>query len=111
MVYVVRLSCHVYLDIYLDIHLNIHLDIYLDVYLDVNLNIHLNVYLDIHLNVYLDIHLNVYLILPLPHLTSTSPSRYTASRPPLHYLAPQSVSAIRVHSLVFPSSSTVNLRS
>lgn len=88
MVYVVRVSCHIYLDIYLDIHLNIHLDIYLDIYLDIHLDIHLNVHL---------------------HLRLTSP--LTASRPPLHYLAPQSVSAIRVHSLVFPSSSTVNLRS
>lgn len=51
MVYVVRVSCHIYLDIYLDIHLDIHLDI------------------------------------------------------------PQSVNAIKVHSLVLPSSSTVNLRS
>ena len=51
MVYAVRVSCH----IYLDMHLDIHLDIYLDMY--------------------------------------------------------QSVNAIRVHSLVFPSSSTVNLRS
>ena len=51
MVYVVRVSCHIYLDIYLDIHLDIYLDI------------------------------------------------------------PQSVNAIRVHSLVLPSSSTVNLRS
>lgn len=80
MVYVVRVSCHIYLDIYLDIHLNIHLDIYLD------------------------IHLNVHL-----HLRLTSP--LTASRPPLHDLVPQSVNAIRVHSLFFPSSSTVNLRS
>lgn len=80
MVYVVRLSCHIYLDMHLDIHLNIHLDIYFG----------------IHLNV----HLHVYLTSPL-----------AASRPPLHYLAPQSVSAIKVHSLVFPSSSTVNLRS
>lgn len=63
MVYVVRLSCHIYLDIYLDIHL--------DIYLDIHLNVYLNVYLDI----------------------------------------PQSVNAIRVHSLVFPSSSTVNFRS
>ena len=47
MVYVVRVSCHIYLDIHLDIHLDI----------------------------------------------------------------PQSVNAIKVHSLVFPSSSTVNLRS
>lgn len=51
MVYAVRVSCH----IYLDMHLDIHLDIYLDMY--------------------------------------------------------QSVNAIRVHSLVLPSSSTVNLRS
>ena len=51
MVYAVRVSCH----IYLDMHLDIHLDIYLDMY--------------------------------------------------------QSVNAIKVHSLVFPSSSTVNLRS
>lgn len=41
----------------------------------------------IYLDIYLDINLNV-------HLT-----------------APQSVNAIRVHSQVFPSSSTVNLRS
>lgn len=51
MVYAVRVSCH----IYLDMHLDIHLDIYLDMY--------------------------------------------------------QSVNAIRVHSLLLPSSSTVNLRS
>lgn len=51
MVYVVRVSCHIYLDIHLDIYLNVHLT------------------------------------------------------------APQSVSAIRVHSLVLPSSSTMNLRS
>ncbi len=63
MVYVVRVACHIHLDIYLDIHL--------DIYLDIHLNVYLNVYLDI----------------------------------------PQSVNAIRVHSLVFPSSSTVNLRS
>lgn len=95
MVYAVRVSCHVYLDmyldIYLDIHLNIHLDIYLDIYLDINLNVHLHLYLT------------------LPYLRLTSP--LTASRPPLQYLAPQSVNAIRVHSLVLPSSSTVNLRS
>lgn len=105
MVYAVHVSCHIYLDIHLDMHLNIHLDIYLDIYL----NIHLDIYLDINLG----IRLNVYLVIHL-HLTSsylTSPSRYTASRPPLHYLAPQSVNAIRVHSLVLPSSSTVNLRS
>lgn len=59
MVYVVRVTCHIYLDIYLDMHLDI--------------------YLNIHLNIHLDI--------------------------------PQSVSAIRVHSLVLPSSSTMNLRS
>ena len=47
MVYAVRVTCHIYLDIYLNIHLDI----------------------------------------------------------------PQSVNAIRVHSLLFPSSSTVNLRS
>ena len=51
MVYAVRVSCH----IYLDMHLDIHLDIYLDMY--------------------------------------------------------QSVNAIKVHSLVLPSSSTANLRS
>lgn len=83
MVYAVRVSCHIYLDIHMDIHLNIHLDIYL--------NVHLNVYLT------------------SSYLRLTSP--LTASRPPLHYLAPQSVNAIRVHSLVLPSSSTVNLRS
>lgn len=76
MVYVVRVSCHIYLDIYLNI--------FLDIYLDIHLNVHLHLYL-------------------------TSP--LTASRPPLHYLAPQSVNAIRVHSLLLPSSSTVNLRS
>lgn len=95
MVYVVRVSCHIYLDVYLDIHLNI----YLDIYLDINLNVHLDIHLDIYLNVYIT----------SPYLRLTSP--LTASRPPLHYLAPQSVNAIRVHSLVFPSSSTVNLRS
>lgn len=84
MVYVVRVSCHVHLDIHLDIHLNIHLDIYLNV----------------HLNIYLDIYLDIYLTSPL-----------TASRPPLYFLVPQSVNAIKVHSLVLPSSSTVNLRS
>lgn len=51
MVYVVRVSCHVHLDIYLNIHLGIYLDMY------------------------------------------------------------QSVNAIKVHSLLLPSSSTVNLRS
>ena len=71
MVYAVRVSCHVYLDMYLDIHLNVHLT--------------------------------------LSYLRLASP--LTASLPPLHYLAPQSVNAIKVHSLVFPSSSTVNLRS
>lgn len=80
MVYAVRVSCHIYLDIHLDIHLNIHRDI--------------------HLNVHQNLHLHVYLT-----------SSLTASRPPLHYLAPQSVNAIKVHSLVLPSSSTVNLRS
>lgn len=63
-----------------------------------------HIYLNIHLNIHRDIHLNVYLDLRL-----TSP--LAASRPPLHYLAPQSVNAIKVQSLVFPSSSTVNLRS
>ena len=99
MVYAVRVVCHVYLDIYLDIYLNIHLDIYL--------GIHLNVHLDIHLDIYLVIHLNVHLTSSYLYLTSP----LTASRPPLHHLAPQSVNAIRVHSLVLPSSSTVNLRS
>ncbi len=42
-----------------------------------------HIYLDIHLNIHLDIYLDMY----------------------------QSVNAIRVHSLVLPSSSTVNLRS
>lgn len=87
MVYAVRVACHIYLDIYLDIHLNIHLDIYLNVYLGIHLNVHLT---------------SSYLRLTPP---------LTASRPPLHYLAPQSVNAIKVHSLVLPSSSTVNLRS
>lgn len=49
----------------------------------VSCHIYLDIHLDIHLNVYLDIYLDMY----------------------------QSVSAIRVHSLVLPSSSTVNLRS
>lgn len=75
MVYVVRVACHIYLDIHLDIYLNIHLDIYLT----------------------------------SSYLRLTSP--LTASRPPLHDLAPQSVNAIKVHSLLLPSSSTVNLRS
>lgn len=91
MVYAVRVSCHIYLDIHLDIHLNIHL------------NIHLDIYLDIYLDINLDIHLT------LSYLRLISP--LTASRPPLHYLAPQSVNAIKVHSLLLPSSSTVNLRS
>lgn len=77
MVYVVRVSCHIYMDIHMDIHLNIHL--------------------------------NVHLHLTSSYLYLTSP--LTASRPPLHCLAPQSVSAIKVHSLLLPSSSTVNLRS
>ena len=94
MVYVVRVTCHIYLDIYMDIHLNIHRDIYRDIYRDIHLNVHLNV------------HLHLYLILPPPHL-----SPLAASRPPLHYLAPQSVNAIKVQSLVLPSSSTVNFRS
>lgn len=42
-----------------------------------------HIYLDIYLDIHLDIHLDI----------------------------PQSVSAIKVHSLVFPSSSTMNLRS
>lgn len=53
------------------------------VYLDIYLDIHLDIYLDIHLNVYLNVYLDI----------------------------PQSVNAIKVHSLVLPSSSTVNLRS
>ena len=51
MVYVVRVSCHVHLDIYLCINLNVNLDI--------NLDIHLN------------IHLHLYLTLPPPHLAAT----------------------------------------
>lgn len=62
----------------------------------VSCHVHLDIYLDIYLNVHLDLRL-------------TSP--LTASRPPLHDLIPQSVNAIKVHSLLFPSSSTVNLRS
>lgn len=46
-------------------------------------HIYLDIHLDIHLNIHRDIYLDMY----------------------------QSVSAIKVHSLVFPSSSTVNLRS
>ncbi len=87
MVYAVRVSCHIYLDMHLDIHLDIYLHVYLHVYLDIHLNVHLT----------------------SSYLRLTSP--LTASRPPLHYLAPQSVNAIKVHSLVLPSSSTVNLRS
>lgn len=98
-----RVACH----IYLDIHLNIHLDIYLGIHLNTHLIIYLDIYLNIHLNVYLDIYLNVYITLPYLYLTPP----LTASRPPLHYLASQSVNAIKVHSLVLPSSSTVNLRS
>lgn len=75
MIYVVRVSCHIYLDIHLDIYLNIYLNVYLT----------------------------------LPYLRIISP--LAASRPPLYYLAPQSVNAIKVHSLLLPSSSTVNLRS
>ena len=102
-----RVACHIYLDIHLDIHRDIYRNVHLNIYRNVHLNIHLNVYLDIHLNVYLDIHLNVHLT--SSYLRITSP--LTASRPPLHFLVPQSVNAIKVHSLVFPSSSTVNLRS
>lgn len=46
-----------------------------------------HIYLDMHLDIYLNIHLDIYL------------DMY------------QSVNAIKVHSLVLPSSSTVNLRS
>ena len=46
-----------------------------------------HIYLDIHLDIHLDIYLDIYLDIP------------------------QSVNAIKVHSLVLPSSSTVNLRS
>lgn len=53
------------------------------VHLDIHMDIHLDIYLDIYLDIHLDIHLDI----------------------------PQSVNAIKVHSLVFPSSSTVNLRS
>ena len=109
MVYVVRVSCHIYLDIYLDIHLDIHLDIYLNILLDIYLDIHLDIHLDIYLGIYLNVHLNVHLHLTLPYLRLTSP--LTASRPPLHFLVSQSVNAISVHSLVLPSSSTANLRS
>ena len=49
----------------------------------INLDVHLNINLDINLDSHRDIYLDMY----------------------------QSVSAIKVHSLVFPSSSTVNLRS
>lgn len=63
MVYVVRVACHIYMDIHMDIHL--------DIYLDIHQNIHRDIYLDMY----------------------------------------QSVRAIKVHSLVLPSSSTVNLRS
>lgn len=70
-----------------------------------------HIYLDIHLDIYLNIHLDIYLDIYLTssYLRLTSP--LTASRPPLHDLAPQSVNAIKVHSLLLPSSSTVNLRS
>lgn len=101
MVYAVRVSCHVYLDIYLDIHLNVYRNVHRNVYLDI--------YLNVYRNVHLDIHRNVHLHLTSSYLYLTSP--LTDSRPPLHYLAPQSVNAIKVHSLVLPSSSTVNLRS
>lgn len=47
----------------------------------------LHVSCHIYLDIYLDIHLDIYLDIP------------------------QSVNAIKVHSLVLPSSSTVNLRS
>lgn len=50
-------------------------------------HIYLDIYLDIYLNIHLDIHLDIYL------------DMY------------QSVNAINVHSLLLPSSSTVNLRS
>lgn len=50
-------------------------------------HIYMDIHMDIHLDIYLDIHLDIYL------------DMY------------QSVNAIKVHSLVLPSSSTVNLRS
>ena len=50
-------------------------------------HIYLDIYLDIHLNIHQNIHRDIYL------------DMY------------QSVSAINVHSLLLPSSSTVNLRS
>lgn len=53
------------------------------IYMDIHMDIHLDIYLDIYLNIHRDIYLDMY----------------------------QSVNAIRVHSLVLPSSSTVNLRS
>lgn len=53
------------------------------IYMDIHMDIHLDIYLNIYLNIHLDIYLDI----------------------------PQSVNAIKVHSLVFPSSSTVNLRS
>ena len=53
------------------------------IYMDIHMDIHLDIYLDIYLNIHRDIYLDMY----------------------------QSVNAIKVHSLVFPSSSTVNLRS
>lgn len=60
MVYAVRVTCHIHLDIYLNIHLDIYLDINLGIYLNVNL----------------DIHQNVHLILPPPHLAA---NRFTTS--------------------------------
>lgn len=81
MFYVVRLWCHIYLDINLDInrnvHRNVHRNINLDINLDINLNVNLNAHLDINLDINLDahqnVHQNLYLTSPL-HRFSTSAS-------------------------------------
>lgn len=78
MVYVVRVSCHVHLDMHLDIHLDIHLNIHLDIYLGIHLNVHLDIHLDIYLGIYLDIYLDIYLNVHL-HLYLISP-HFAANR-------------------------------
>lgn len=72
MVYAVRVSCHIYLDIHLAIYLDIHLNVYQGINLNVNLNVNLNIYLNIHLDIYLGIHLNIHLDVHL-NLYLTSP--------------------------------------
>lgn len=74
MVYVVRVTCHIYLDIYLNILLDIYLDVSLDVSLDINLDVSLDIYLNVYLDIHLNVHLHLYFTLRPPHLDATSAS-------------------------------------